>query len=112
MTIHRTTFSDADQAYYDQLDEDVTAGLIPTIARGAPRDGSRISDEELDAILGGRPNLGEARATGKGRSPRRQVRLPEATSDALDAYAAANGTTPSAVMREALEAYLQGKVPA
>lgn len=105
-------FTEAEQAYYDQLDEDVTAGLVPTIARGTPRDGSRISDEELDAILGGRPNLGAARATGKGRSPRRQVRLPEATSDALDAYAAAHGTTPSAVIRTALEEYLQGKVPA
>lgn len=105
-------FTDAEQAYYDQLDEDVTAGRVQRLGHVHHRDGSRISDEELDVILGGRPNLGAARATGKGRSPRRQVRLPEATSEALDAYAAAHGTTPSAVMREALEAYLQGKVPA
>ncbi len=109
---NNSVFTEAEQAYYDQLDEDVTAGRVPIIARGTPRDGSALSDEGLDAILGGRPNLGAARATGKGRSPRRQVRLPEATSDALDAYAAAHGTTPSTVMREALEAYLQGKVPA
>ena len=29
---------------YDQLDEDVTAGRVTAIHRGAPRDGSRTSD--------------------------------------------------------------------
>lgn len=106
MTISRQPFTDAEQASYDQLDEDVTAGRVPTIASGSRRDGSRISDVELDAILRGRPNLGQTRATGVGRSPRRQVRLPEHTNAALDAYAAARGTTPSAIIREAVEAYL------
>ena len=43
--------TEAEQAYYNQLDEDVTAGRIPTIGRGTHRDGSRISDTDLDAIL-------------------------------------------------------------
>jgi len=100
------TITDAEQAYYGQLDEDVTAGRVPTIARGTSRDGSRIDDNELDAILRGRPNLGQDHATGTGRSPRRQVRLPEHTNAALDAYAQAHDTTPSAVIRDAVEAYL------
>ena len=47
----RAPFTDAEQAYYNQLDEDVTAGRIPAIGRGTRRDGSRISDTDLDAIL-------------------------------------------------------------
>ena len=100
------TLSEADQAYYDQLDEDVTAGRVPTIARGAARDGSRMSDVELDAILSGRPSLGATHATGRGRSPRRQVRLSEQTDAALDEYVTAHDTTASAVIRKAVEAFL------
>lgn len=99
-------FSEADQAYYDRFDRDVTAGRVPTVARGTRRDGSHIADDELEAILHGRPRLGHDHATGDGRSPRRQVRLPESTNDALDAYAAAHGMTASAVIRDAVEAYL------
>lgn len=102
----RAPFTDAEQAYYNQLDEDVTAGRIPAVGRGTRRDGSRISDTDLDAILRGRPGLGQSHATGRGRSPRRQVRLPEHTNAALDAYAQAHDTTPSAVIRDAVEAYL------
>ena len=47
----RAPFTDAEQTYYNQLDEDVTAGRVPTIGRGTRRDGSRISDTDLDAIL-------------------------------------------------------------
>ena len=72
-----TPLTEAEQAYYNQLDEDVTAGRVPTIGRGTRRDGSRVSDTGLDAVLRGRPGLGQSRATGRGRSPRRQVRLPE-----------------------------------
>ena len=50
-----TPLTEADQAYYNQLDEDVTAGRVPTIGHGTHRDGSRISDTDLDAILRGRP---------------------------------------------------------
>ncbi len=99
-------FTAAEQAYYSQLDEDVTTGRIGTVRRGTPRDGSRISDDELDAILRGRPGLGRDHATGTGRSPRRQVRLPESTNDALDAYVREHNTTASAVIRDAVEAYL------
>ena len=98
--------TDAEQAYYNQLDEDVTAGRIPAVGRGTRRDGSCISDTDLDAILRGRPGLGQSHATGRGRSPRRQVRLPEHTNAALDAYIEKHGTTASAVIRDAVEAYL------
>lgn len=101
-----TPLTEADQAYYNQLDEDVTAGRVPTIGHGTHRDGSRISDTDLDAILRGRPGLGQSHATGRGRSPRRQVRLPEHTNAALDAYIEKHGTTASAVIRDAVEAYL------
>ena len=102
----RAPFTDAEQAYYNQFDEDVTAGRVPPVGRGAGRDGSRISDTDLDAILRGRPGLGQSHATGRGRSPRRQVRLPEHTNTALDTYAKTHGLTPSAVIRDALNAYL------
>ena len=98
--------TEAEQAYYNQLDEDVTAGRVPTIGRGTRRDGSRVSDTELDAVLRGRPGLGQSRATGRGRSPRRQVRPPEHTDAALTAYVEKHGTTASAVIRDAVEAYL------
>ena len=101
-----TPLTEADQAYYNQLDEDVTAGRIPTIGHGTHRDGSRISDTDLDAILRGRPGLGQSHATGRGRSPRRQVRLPEHTDAALTAYIEKHGTTASAVIGDAVEAYL------
>ena len=102
----RAPFTDAEQAYYNQLDEDVTAGRIPAVGRGTRRDGSRISDTDLDAILRGRPSLGQSHATGRGRSPRRQVRLPEHTDAALTAYVEKHDTTASAVIRDAVEAYL------
>ena len=102
----RAPFTDAEQAYYNQLDEDVTASRIPAVGRGTRRDGSRISDTDLDAILRGRPALGQSHATGRGRSPRRQVRLPEHTDAALTAYIEKHGTTASAVIRDAVEAYL------
>ena len=102
----RAPFTDAEQAYYNQLDEDVTAGRIPAVGRGTRRDGSRISDTDLDAILRGRPGLGQSHATGRGRSPRRQVRLPEHTDATLTAYVEKHGTTASAVIRDAVEAYL------
>lgn len=107
------TFTEAEQAYYDRLDEDVTAGRVQRVGSVHHRDGSRIDDDELDAVLRGRPNLGQDHATGRGRSPRRQVRLPRQTDAALDAYVKAHGTTASAVIRDALEAYLADQdVPA
>ena len=59
------------------------------------------------AFLGrGRPALGADRATGEGRSPRRQVRLDSRTNARLDAYAAQTVTSASQVIRDALDTYL------
>lgn len=79
-------------------------GLEPV---GWPQGGRQVAgEEELGALMGGRPRLGHARATGGGASARRQVRLDEKTNAALDAYAADHGMTPSAVIRAALDDYL------
>ena len=34
-------FTEAEQTYYNQLDEDVTAGRVPTIGRGTNRTDAR-----------------------------------------------------------------------
>ena len=70
----RAPFTDAEQAYYNQLYEDVTAGRIPAVGRGTRRDGSRISDTDLDAILRGRPGLGQSHATAVTAAVTRPVR--------------------------------------
>ena len=101
-----TPLTEADQAYYNQLDEDVTAGRIPTIGHGTHRDGSRISDTDLDAILRGRPGLGQSHPAGRGRPPPRRARLPGHTDATLTASVEKHGTTASAVIRDAVEAYL------
>lgn len=90
----------------EELDALATTGDLRPI--GAPDGGGDLPDEAaLRAVFtGGRPNLGHERATGRGASARRQVRLPERTNTALDTYAAAHGLTPSAVIRDALNAYL------
>lgn len=62
MTSH--TLTDAEQACYAQLDADVTAGRVQRVGPVHHRDGSPITDDELDAILRGRPSLGHHRATG------------------------------------------------
>lgn len=89
----------------DQLAALAAEGKLRPV--GQPLGGGDIVDEdELRAIMGGRPTLGHDRATGRGASARRQVRLPEHTNTALDIYAAEHNTTASAVIRDALEAYL------
>lgn len=88
-----------------ELDALAAAGALPVV--GEPEGGGEIADEdELCAIMRGRPSLGSTHATGKGASARRQVRLPERTNTALDDYATAHGMTPSAVIRQALDAFL------
>lgn len=53
----------------------------------------------------GRPSL-SSRADGvSGRSPKRQVRLPQELNDWLETYADAHGQTVSEVMRNALKRY-------
>lgn len=69
------------------------------------------SAEELAQFItnahpGGRPNLGANHATGEGRSPRRQVRLPRDLNVRLDDFAKAQAVTPSDVIRDALTDYL------
>ncbi|MDO4900211.1 gamma-glutamyltransferase [Actinomyces sp.] len=89
----------------NELDILATEGRLRLI--GDPLGGGDITDEnELRAIMSGRPTLGHARATGRGASARRQVRLPETTNTALDAYAAEHNMTPSAVIRQALDEFL------
>ena len=86
------------QEVYRIFPQLVDKGALPIIAGG--------TGLYLDAILRGRPGLGQSHATGRGRSPRRQVRLPEHTNAALDAYIEKHGTAASAVIRDAVEAYL------
>lgn len=96
-----------EDAYYDAYDEDITAGRVKpvrTTLRTSP--GTRVSNDELDAIFRGRPNLGQTHATGAGRSPARHVRFSPATDAALAEYVRAHGTTTSAVIRAAVEKYL------
>ena len=99
-----------EQRYYNELDELVTSGALEVQAVLGSQ--NFTSDEEIVALLesvkAGRPNLGEERATGNGPSARRQVRLPEHTNKALDEYANTHNTTPSEVMRQALEQFLVG----
>ncbi len=105
MTATTPTTALTDATTNDELDVLATTGALRPL--GAPDGGGPIADEdELRAILGGRPNLGHRRATGAGASARRQVRLPERLNTALDAYATAHNTTPSSVIRDALTAYL------
>jgi hypothetical protein len=65
-----------------------------------------MSTDELDAAAQrgrGRPRLSPA---GAGRSPKRQVRLPDELDAALVTLAQHQGRSPSAVMRQAIEEYV------
>ena len=84
-----------DDAYYDAYDEDIVAGHVKpvrTTLRTSP--GSRVSDDELDAIFRGRPNLGENHATGTGRSPPPTRRSPS-TSEPTALPGVPSSATPS-----------------
>ena len=80
-------------------DEPVVSGQVVT---GAEAD--RMADEALR--MAGRPSLGHSRETGEGRSPRRQVRLPQELNAELDRYARDEQTTASEVIRLAVSEYL------
>lgn len=101
-----TTTRTTEATTNEELDTLATTGDLRPI--GAPDGGGDLPDEAaLRAVFtGGRPNLGHTHATGRGASTRRQVRLPEHTNTALDTYAKTHGLTPSAVIRDALNAYL------
>ena len=101
-----TTTRTTETTTNEELDTLATTGDLRPI--GAPDGGGDLPDEAaLRAVFtGGRPNLGHTHATGRGASTRRQVRLPEHTDAALTAYIEKHGTTASAVIRDAVEAYL------
>lgn len=80
--------------------------MAPTVRVFAGEEAVRVSRELLAKAGVGQPNLGHVHAQGTGRSPRRQVRLPEDVNQRLDAYLAAHDTTASAVIRTAIEEYL------
>lgn len=88
-----------------RLDEDDLADLTAwTESDGPVDDGFTLADRTLR--MAGRPALGSDRATGEGRSPRRQVRLPPELNEQLDRFARQTDTTPSAVIRDALGEYI------
>jgi len=60
---------------------------------------------ELDKALRGRPSIDPDAVPGE-HSRVRQVRLPAAQNDQLDALAASEGRRPSAVIRDAVAEYL------
>ena len=80
-------------------------------AQAATRTGeeARAAGREILERFAGRPNVGHTHAQGKGSSPRRQVRLPEAINNQLDTYAAETGQTASQVIRDALENFFEGR---
>lgn len=99
-----------------RLDERDLAGLTAWAESDGPvDDGFALGDEEAGRLaeramrMAGRPSLGFPRATGRGGSPRRQVRLPQGLSDELDRYAEAEKTTPSEVIRRAVGEFLAGR---
>lgn len=88
-------------ADWAESDESAATPALGTTFHGD--DAVRASREFLGR---GRPTLGASRATGEGRSPRRQVRLDAETNARLDAYADQTGSTASEIIRAALQAYL------
>lgn len=60
---------------------------------------------ELEKLLRGRPSIDPAAGPGE-HSRVRQVRLPAAQNQQLDALAASQGRRPSDIMRDALAEYL------
>ncbi|MEL4506396.1 CopG family transcriptional regulator [Luteococcus sp. H138] len=86
-------------------------------ATRAPQTSPVLHGEEAQrasrALLGrGRPTLGAGHATGKGESPRRQLRLDAETNQRLDAYAAQHHMSASEVMRRALANFLNSETAA
>ncbi|MCL2091704.1 MAG: ribbon-helix-helix protein, CopG family [Micrococcales bacterium] len=108
--------SAAEQAYYARLAAEVEAcdtlpeGSVVTTGVGDAPGREFLSQfmtpDELDAAVArgrGRPRL----APGSGQSPRRQVRLPEDVDAQLMARAVAEQRPVSAVLRDAVTAYLR-----
>lgn len=70
-----------------------------------PRDTTKARTALEGFRPAGRPRL-DGRRGKLGRSPRRQVRLPEELDAALTAYAVKHGVSPSEVIRQALARFL------
>lgn len=86
--------------------EHLTGEAAAAAGRALIQHGYGTTDpNKLHRIITGRPSL-SSRADGiSGRSPKRQVRLPQDLNDWLETYADAHGQTVSEVMRNALERY-------
>lgn len=97
----------SDQVPNETLERMAELGELRPVGQAEFRDGSEMSEAQLREVFVGRTRLSGAPASGAGRSPRRQVRLPETTNTALDEYAAESGLSASAVIRLALEQFLE-----
>lgn len=91
---------------HEALSEWAESDAIFDTPHGPVVRGAAAAREGRHAVMAGRPNLGQATASGKGPSPKRQVRLDSDTNAALDAYAAAHDMKAAEVIRAALHAYL------
>ncbi|MCI1650094.1 ribbon-helix-helix protein, CopG family [Bifidobacterium tibiigranuli] len=82
-----------------ESDEPTKSGVTTAQGDEAARQGRALLH------LGGRPSLGAVHAQGEGRSPRRQVRLPQELNHELDQYVQEEKTSASEVIRLALSEY-------
>lgn len=102
--------ADADWAEHEMGLTQATGG---TVLRGAASaaHGRQMLEQaaggpaELDKLLRGRPSIDPDAGPGE-HSRVRQVRLPAAQNQQLDALAASEGRRPSEIMREAVAEYL------
>ncbi|MCG2801949.1 MAG: ribbon-helix-helix domain-containing protein [Cellulomonas sp.] len=117
-TTNPSTRPPVDEELYEQVADAFSAETFTlpgdsVVVRGEGAEPGRpvlaayLTPDELDAASRrgrGRPRLS---AAGTGRSPKRQVRLPDDLDAALVRLAQAQGRTPSAIVREAVETYLR-----
>lgn len=88
-----------------ESDEPTRSGVTVARCDDAAREGRAL------VRMAGRPSLGRTAATGNGRSPRRQVRLPYDLNSELDRYVHAESTSASEVIRLAVSEYLDHHRP-
>lgn len=93
----------AEQAAYNQYEADLCDGKVATIGSPIRLDGQEMSEEEFAATFRGRPTLEHTRATGQGRSPRRQVCLGTELDKAFEDYLKRTHLTASAALRQAVQ---------
>ena len=83
-------------------DEPTKSGVTTATGEDAARQGRTV------LRMAGRPTLGHASATGEGRGPRRQVRLPQELNAELDRFAHQQQTSASEIIRLAVSEYIYG----